>query len=228
VRQEIQQVAEPATKEEGVPMNRSSLVRLILTACLCEMLCGCATTHTSPPPLSPMARAAMQTKELSGDSETAYRATISVLQDQGWQVQVADKDGGLIQASSTRGRDVIGPEDDYRSSDELIRKTRAQVVKFKGDKHVAPAIWTRWQRVTAVVEPWGDGRVRERLTIVNCGSLPSGLHYYPYPRAFGYASHEVLDSAQEQSVVVENPKTYQLLFQQIQKAIFIRQGLSGD
>ena len=208
-------------------MKRSEVVCVILVGCMGLTLCSCATIPAAPPPLSPMARAAMQTKELNGDFETAYKATISVLQDQGWQVEEVDKDSGLIQASSTRSRDVIGPENDYRTSDKLIQKTRIKMAKFKGNQKVAPAMWTRWQQVTALIEPWGRGEVRERLTIVNCGSLPSGLHYYPYPRAFGYSSGKVLEGAQEQSVVVEDPKAYQLLFQQIQKAIFVRQGLSG-
>ena len=209
-------------------MKRSGVACVVLLGGVCQVLCGCATIPAAPPPLSPMARAAMQTKELNGDFETAYRATISVLQDQGWQVEEVDKDSGLIQASSTRSRDVIGPEDDYRATDKLVQKTRAKMAKFKGNKEVAPALWTRWQQVTAVIEPWGEGTVRARLTIVNCGSLPSGMHYYPYPRAFGYGSKKVLETAQEQSVVVEDPQTYQLLFQQVQKSIFVRQGLAGD
>jgi len=34
--------------------------------------------------------------------------------------------------------------------------------------------------------------------------------------------------AKEQSLVIENPATYQYLFQQIQRAVFIREGLDGN
>ena len=206
-------------------MKPKHILSVVVAGCLCHGLLGCATIPTPPAPLSPMARAAMQTKELNGSFDTAYKATLSVLQDQGWQIEEADKDSGLIQASSTRHRDVIGPENDYRATDKMIEKTRIKMAKFKGNSKVAPAMWTRWQQITATIEPWGKGTVRERLTIVNCGSLPSGLHYYPYPRAFGYSSSKVQETAQEQSVVVEDPQAYQLLFQQVQKAIFVRQNL---
>jgi len=41
---------------------------------------------------------AMQTKELEGDLDTGFAATISVLQDEGWQIEVVDKASGIIQA----------------------------------------------------------------------------------------------------------------------------------
>ncbi len=189
---------------------------------------GCLTNDSSPAAsasLSSIQRGAMQTKELEGDFETAYAATISVLQDLGWQVDAVDRDSGLIQASSVKRYDVIGPEDDYRAEDPIIRKMRSKTSRFKGEKNVSPVIWTRWAQLTAHVEPWGSKTVRERITIVKSGSLPSGTYYYPFPKPFGFKEETVRLAAQEQSAIVDDPQTYQLLFQQIQKAIFVRQGL---
>ena len=54
----------------------------------------------------------MQTRELSGDFATAFSATLSVLQDEGWQIDVVDKESGIIQASSLKRQDSIGPAED--------------------------------------------------------------------------------------------------------------------
>ena len=59
--------------------------------------------------LSPTQHAAMQTKELSGSFDNAFKATISVLQDHGWQIDEVERDSGLIQATSAHYQDVIGP-----------------------------------------------------------------------------------------------------------------------
>lgn len=180
---------------------------------------GCASNGTQagkPAPLSPLQRAAMQTKELDGDFETAFAATISVLQDDGWQIDEVDKGSGLIQASSLKRQDLIGPGDDWRAAD-------------LDDQDPSAALWTRWERLTIHLEPWRSDTVRERISIVRCGALPSRSSRHSEPRWFGLGSKEqtVNEPGKEQSVIVEDPRVYQHLFQQIQKAIFIRQGLTG-
>ncbi len=200
---------------------------IALTVCL---LCGCLSgggARANKAPLSAMQRSAMQTKEMPGDFDTAYKATISVLQDHGWQIDTIDRDSGIIQASSIRYQDVIGPNDDFRAHEKSIQKVRTQMAKFKGGKNVSPALWNRWERLTVLIEAWGTKTVRERITIVKCGALPGGRHYYPNPKLFGHKAHEVQEGGQEQSIIVETPQAYQLLFQKIQKAIFVRQGLTG-
>jgi len=211
--------------------THATLVRVLTMVPALLAVAGCTSHGGRSGPavaasLTPLQRGAMETKELSGDFPTAFKATISVLQDHGWQIDEVDSDSGLIQASSMRRQDVIGPANDARSGESIIQKTRAKIAKFKGDATVSPAVWTRWERLTAHVEPWGQNTVRLRMTIVRCGTLPAGLHYYPFPKAFGFKDNRVYENGQEQSRIIEDPQTYQLLFQKIQRAIFIRQGLT--
>ena len=177
-------------------------------------------------PLTPLQRAAMQTRELEGDFDTVFAATISVLQDTGWQIDEVDKDSGIIQASSLKRQGAIGPEDDARATyDPQVAELQRQHLKGK-----AAGEWTRWERLTAHLEPWGASTVRERISIVKCGGVPGRTVTQKEPRFWGLGSRKrtVQEPSREQSVILENPRAYQALFQQIQKAIFIRQGLSGE
>jgi hypothetical protein len=69
---------------------------LALRAYLCLFLAGCA--GTAPPPTIDEVRA-MQTRTLDEDVETLVKATISVLQDLGYTVDMIQTDVGLITAS---------------------------------------------------------------------------------------------------------------------------------
>lgn len=210
-------------------MNMTRSFNFFVPGLMClALFSGC---YSVPPRvetrMTPMQRSAMQTKELPGTYQAAFRATISVLQDHGWSIDVVDMESGIIQASSTRRKEVVGPEDDYRAdTDPLIEKTRRKLSRFKGSKKVASPMWTRWDKVTVHIEPWGENTVRERVTVVRAGSLPSGFYYYPCPKAFGYGKKKVRITGHEQEVVVEDPQTYQALFQQIRKAIFVREALT--
>ena len=128
-------------------MRRAWPIGLAGALALAGCLTGNRTAVTAP--LSSMQRSAMQTKELPGDFDTAYKAAISVLQDEGWQIDAVDRDSGLIQAGSTRYQDVIGPDDDARTNAPVIQKTRAKMAQFKGSKDVSRTLWTRWDRLTA-------------------------------------------------------------------------------
>ena len=173
-----------------------------------------------PPLLSIQQRAAMQTKELEGNFDTAFSATISVLQDEGWQIEVVEKSSGIIQARSLKRQDMIGPKEDwYASNDSNYRDD--MINEFK-DKGYALPEWTRWEQLTSHIENWGRNRVRQRITITKFGSIP--------PNTFSYSEKEsqqkiITTGGKEQSILLDNPTIYQYLFQRIQRAIFIRQGL---
>ncbi len=168
-------------------------------------------------PLSIQQRAAMQTKELEGSFDTGFAATLSVLQDEGWQINVVDKSSGIIQANSLKRQSSIGPAEDWYA--ERDPKYINKIIKQAKKKGAELVQWTRWEQITAHIEPWGSNTIRERITITKYGSLPSNT--------YSYESKTRTIGAREQSVVVENPATYQYLFQQIQRAVFIRQGLTN-
>ena len=186
------------------------------------LLAGCATKHDSvrPADLSAAQRAAMQTKEMPGHFDTAFAAALSVLQDEGWQVDEVDRASGIIQASSLKRQALFGPADDFRPpNDPLVERVLKEAAKAKKKEVLYPE-WTRWEQLTAHIEPWQTETVQIRLTIVKCGQLPSGQRFVkknklePVP-------------GKEQSLVVEDMAVYQNLFQKFQRAIFIRQGLEA-
>ncbi|MDP2905946.1 MAG: hypothetical protein Q8O22_06590 [Candidatus Omnitrophota bacterium] len=62
------------------------------------VLAGCMTAP--PSQLTPLQRRVMESKELEGSFDDAFRATIAVLQDKGYLVKTSDRDGGLVYAES--------------------------------------------------------------------------------------------------------------------------------
>lgn len=198
---------------------------LILIASLL-VISGCAglkrTTHTYQP-LSSQQRSAMQTKEMEGSFDTGFSATISVLQDEGWQIEVVDKSSGIIQASSLKRQSIIGPAEDWYSKKDPNYINTLQ--KNAAEKGSGLLDWTRWEQLTVHIEPWGKSTLRERITITKFGSLPSNTYSFSNKNDI---QKTTTIGAKEQSVVVENPATYQYLFQKIQRAIFIRQGLTNE
>jgi len=194
----------------------------VLAAVLGGLLGACSSSgeRMPPPRLSDLQRASMQSRELPGHFDTAFSAALSVLQDEGWQLDEVGKDSGVIQASSLKWQGLIGPEDDWRDAgDPFIKRVREEAEKA-AKKGIPYPQWTRWDRLTAHIEPWQPNSVRVRLTIVKCGLLPSGARIQkknqitPIP-------------GKEQSVLLEDPAVYQYLFQKLQKAIFVREGLVG-
>ena len=194
-----------------------------LAACL---LSGCFVGSTGrlapPPPLSSQQRSAMQTRELSGTFATAFSATLSVLQDEGWEIDVVDKESGIIQASSLKRQDIIGPAEDWHA--EQNAAYRDDLLKSAQKSETALPEWTRWERLTAHIEPWGKNTVRHRITITRCGSLMPNTYSFS-----GRKGEQKISTTggKEQSLVAENPATYQYLFQQIQRAVFVREGMDG-
>ncbi len=204
--------------------KRHSLLLLVLICISFAPNCAQRTSRLQPPPpLSIQQRAAMQTKELEGDFDTGFAATISVLQDEGWQIEVVDKASGIIQAVSLKRQDIIGPHEDwYAENDAGYRDDMIQEAK---DRKASLSEWNRWEQLTCHIEPWAENRIRQRFTITAFGSLPTNT--------FSYAEKKkdkqtiVTAGGKEQSRIVEDPARYQYLFQQIQRAIFIRQGLKS-
>ena len=188
---------------------------------------GCAMERGAvlpPPQLTIQQRAAMQTREMQGTFDTGFGATISVLQDEGWQLEVVDKTSGIIQARSLKRQDVIGPGEDWNA--EQDPEYREKLIKQAKKEKEGPGLleWTRWEQVTVHIEPWGKNSIRQRITITKFGRLPSLTYSYSAKRGKEKVATE---GGKEQSVIIENPTVYQYLFQRIQRAIFIRQGLTG-
>lgn len=206
--------------------NRYYYDLVILLSALIVSSCAADKDRVKrPPSLSPQQRAAMQTKELKGNFHTGFSATISVLQDEGWQIDVVDKSSGIIQASSLKRQDIIGPGQDwYAERDPEYRQKLIKEAK-KEKKGSGLLEWTRWEQLTAHIEPWGEDTIRHRITISKFGSLPTSTYSYT-----GKKNKQKITTAggKEQSIIVENPTTYQYLFQRIQRAIFLRQGLTGQ
>jgi len=207
-------------------MRQSASCKVSLLLLTASLLGGCffgtGRLAAPPPPLSSQQRAAMQTRELSGNFATAFSATLSVLQDEGWQIDVVDKESGIIQASSLKRQDTIGPGEDWYAEQESAY--RDNLVKSSRKSETAIPEWTRWERLTAHIEPWGKKTTRLRLTIIKCGSLMSGTYSFSGEKGTQKIS---TTGGKEQSLVIENPATYQYLFQQIQRAVFIREGLTS-
>ena len=88
-------------------------------------------------------------------------------------VTEVDRESGLVQASSLRRQSLFGPADDWRGeSDPMVKETRERSALLH--KHGLPfAFWTRWNELTARIEPWHRNSVRVRLSIVKHGTLPS-------------------------------------------------------
>jgi hypothetical protein len=64
---------------------------------------GCATTE-----LSALQRRNLESKDLEGKYEDAFRATIQVLQDEGYIIKNADFKSGLIQGETGIKRELFG------------------------------------------------------------------------------------------------------------------------
>ena len=156
------------------PRSQRAAFIALLAAAAAVWVAGCRTAGPSPPPpLSAAQREAIQTREIKGDFETVFAAVLSVLQDEGWEIVEVDRASGLVQASSLRHQSLFGPADDWRSlSDPRVKKIR-QEAERKRRHEMTFAQWSRWEALTARIEPWHRGTVRVRLSIVKHGMLPS-------------------------------------------------------
>ena len=74
--------------------------------------------------------------------------------------------------------------------------------------------------MTAHVEPWGSGKSRVRISIVNFGALPAVTYSYPVDSLFTRKKNITVNAqATEEQVVVEDPVAYAKEFTKVEKAI---------
>jgi len=78
--------------------NTGKLFFIIFSLVIVFSLTGCFTASSSK--LTSLQRRIMESKELEGSFDDAFRATIAVLQDKGYSIKTSDHDGGLIYAES--------------------------------------------------------------------------------------------------------------------------------
>lgn len=198
----------------------------ICTASLALVIVGCATgpKGSPPPPLTARQREQMQTKELQGSFEHVMSATIAVLQDNGWRIDTVDSDVGIIQAASLKRQALVGPHEDWmvNQDPDYARKLQQDWEKYqKGKKDAGPVQpWTRWEQLTAHAERWGTQRTRLRINITK--------HGFAAPLTYGSNKQITTESGKEVSQHLEDAAVYQFLFQEIQRALFVRQGLEGS
>jgi hypothetical protein len=184
-------------------------------------LSGCASRGPvvyQPPPLTAAEREEIQTRTFDADFALAFSAVIAVLQDNAWDLQDIQRESGVIMAYTRKRSDTIGPAEDWRRDLEIKKKKK---VKAKEKDEGASIInqWTRWEKLTAHIEPWGSGKSRVRISIVNFGSLPAVTYSYPVDSMFSRKNITVNAQATEEQVVVEDPVAYAKEFTKIEKAI---------
>jgi hypothetical protein len=76
----------------------AKLFFILLASGMIFSLAGCLTTSSSQ--LTSLQRRVMESKELEGSFDDAFRATVAVLQDKGYAIKTSDHSGGLIYAES--------------------------------------------------------------------------------------------------------------------------------
>lgn len=187
-------------------------------------LAGCQSPLVKPPEpkvLLPADRAAMQTMIHTGRLDMVFAATIAVLQDTGWKLEVVDKPAGLIRATTARKNESLGPEDER----ELNLQTRQETTRLHAD---VTKKWARWQELVIHTEPWDSGnQTRQRIVMTQRGTLPAMSYHEEQNGTWYRRGRSVLIHAPpaEQSVEVELPEAYRDLFERIEKALRQRQGL---
>ena len=183
-------------------------------------LAGCASMKNAQPlagGATQAERSAMQTRVLTAPLDTVFASTVAVLQERGWRILKADRASGLIQAESNRRVETLSPKEE--SLTDL--KTRQQIV---GKRDSAADQWSRWEDLTAHIEPWGS-RVRERIILSRRGALPP-MTYTKQIGGSWFSKGRVVTvnaPASEESVEVTFPEVYEELLGRIEKAIAVRQ-----
>jgi predicted small lipoprotein YifL len=180
---------------------------------------GCASRGPvvyQPPPLTAAEREEIQTRTFDADFAITFSAVIAVLQDNAWDLQDIQKESGVIMAYTKKRSDTVGPAEDWRlDQDAKKKKTKPK----KDDDESIINQWTRWEKLTAHIEPWGSGKARVRISIVNFGALPAVTYSYPVNSMFTRKNITVNAQATEEQVVVEDPVAYTKEFTKIEKAV---------
>lgn len=189
---------------------------------LLALACGCATQKKvayRPAPLTAAEREEIQIRVFEGDFDTAYSATIAVLQDKEWDLEEINKESGVIQAVTKKREDKLGPSEDWKRGKP--RKHR------KGGRKKDEVLnkWTRWEKLTCHIEPWGGGKVRQRITIAKYGMLPAVTYSYSVGSFGNRKVVNVNAPAKEERVIDEDPLVYGRLYNYIEKALAARRDL---
>ena len=162
----------------------------------------------------------LQVKELNGDIDTCYKASLFILQDEGWIIKVADKPSGLIQAESLRSRSSFSPELDHMKMRAKEKAGCYYIVGRNGRLLMAYGnTWERWKETNVTLEQWGKNTTKVRLNFVKRGFLPSKVR--------GGLFSTTSDPEKNSSEIINEPTVYQNFFARLQKEVFIRQNLSG-
>jgi len=186
-------------------------------------LVGCKTL---PPPApipvvtNPEDRAKMQTNIYTGKYDVAFASTLAVLQDLAWRLESVDKAAGIIRATTARHTEALGPNDEQTTD----LKTRQQVIGRHTD---VTQKWSRWTELVIHTEPWGTDQVRQRIVMSLRGTLPP-MSYSEEQGGTAFTRGRAVTihaPAEEQSVEVSVPEAYGDLFERIEKAIRVRQGM---
>ena len=199
-------------------------MHMVLLGVVLALGAGCHKLLPPPPPaprlVSPDERAAMQTRILTGRYDAAFAATIAVLQDSGWNLDVVDKPAGIIRATTARKAESIGPEDER----SLNLKTRRETIRLHSD---ITKKWARWQELVIHTEPWNGGsQTRQRIVMTLRGTLPAMSFSEEQGGTWYQRGRSVLIHAppEEQMVEVDLPEAYDNLFERVEKALRQRQG----
>jgi hypothetical protein len=196
--------------------------KFIAAAAVLLVGAGCQTPLLRPPEPKlpqPAERAAMQTMVFTGKVDTVFSATIAVLQDTGWKLDVVDKPAGLIRAVTARKTESLGPEDER----ELNLQTRQETIRLHAD---ITQKWARWQELVIHTEPWSGGaQTRQRIVLTLRGTLPAMSYYEEQNGTWYRRGRSVLIHAPpaEQAVEVDLPEAYRDFFERIEKALRQRQ-----
>ena len=161
----------------------------------------------------------MQASQIKAPVETVLAAAIDVLQDRGWSIVKTDRDMGLLQAETTSRLEPLGPAEESLR-DFKVRQQRIETRQSPDDQ------WTRWERITLHVEPWG-AQTRVRMVVTRCGSLPP-MSYDKRIDNRGFSRGRwvrVNVPTQEESYEVLFPEVYEDWMARIARAVQIRQQL---
>jgi len=207
-------------------MNKPSILLLTVLSLLVLQV-GCRSgrvTMYPPAPLTPGEREEIQTRVFDGDFDNVFSSTIAVLQQEGWDIQDIKKDSGVMQALTPRRLDPLAPSEEWmRKAGEKDHPKKEKSETSDMDQ------WTRWEKLTAHIEPWGDHKTRNRISIVRFGTLPAINYEYSKRVSFFGPSKKVIVSGQsrEEQAMVEDPLEYGLLFGKIEKAVAERKNLNA-
>ncbi|MBN1269974.1 MAG: hypothetical protein JXB04_10315 [Kiritimatiellae bacterium] len=201
----------------------------VLIAVLCAACSSCVSQKKvvyKPPPLTAEEREEVQMRILDGSFDAAFAATIAVLQDEAWNLTEVNKEGGVIQAETKRRRDDLGPGDDWQRGAKKKKKAWPSSSRQKsGPSDEVLNKWTRWEKLTAHIESWGAGKVRERISIVKHGSLPAVTYSYKVGSFSDRKVVNVNEPAREDQALVEEPLIYGQMFGRIERAMATRKDL---